>query len=109
MLLLAPIPHSNRRWRVAEDWTAHGVTVPAGFDTDLASFPRVVEPIMHRNSWCWIAAGVLHDHAYRTHYSSRADADELLRSVAVAEGAPRWRARVVWLAVRLFGWRAWHQ
>ena len=107
----APVltPIGRRRWRTVGSWTGHGVTVPDGFTTDLASFPAWCEPIMARNELHWIVAGVIHDWHYRTMYRSRIWADARLRDIARAEGAPLWQCWVVWAAVRLFGRPAWNQ
>lgn len=107
--VLTPLEGTDRRWRVVETWRGYGVTIPVGFTTDLASFPRFVEPIMHRNSWCWVIAGVVHDWYTATRYRSRRFADDELRRIAIAEGAPRWQANVVWVAVRLFGAPSWNR
>jgi hypothetical protein len=106
--VLEAIKGSDRRWRTVGDWRGHGVTIPHGFVTDLASFPRLVEPFLHRNWWHWVISGLVHDFAYRTHLGKRRKAaDDLMRRVAVAEGAPRWQAWIVWASVRLFGRTAW--
>ena len=86
--------------------------VPKGFDTDLASVPRALS---------WAAAdwrrsarpGVLHDWAYRTGAHaigdlrpiSRASADLLFRDALIEEGVPAWRAWLMWLGVRVGGWK----
>lgn len=104
-LLLQPI--GEERWRLVETWTAHGVRVGAGFETDLASIPWFCGWLLKRNDIPWIVGGLLHDFAYATQTVTRLDADRQLRDVAIAEGAPRSHAWIVFVAVRLFGWSAW--
>lgn len=78
------------------------ITVPQGFETDFASVPRLplafalLGDIGH-------PAGVVHDWLYTSCELTRADADECLREAMVECGVPRWKARAMWLAVRLFG------
>jgi thiosulfate reductase cytochrome b subunit len=106
-LLLVPV--GSQRWRLEQTWTAHGVTVPAGFQTDLASIPWWCGWLLKRNDIPWIVAGVLHDWHYWAQHRSRLTSDRLLRDVARAEGAPAWHCHIVYAAVRLFGWPSWRR
>ena len=106
-VLLTPI--GDERWRLAETWSAHGVTIRAGFTTDLASIPWFVGWLLKRNDIPWIVAGIIHDHAYRTRTTSRLEADRRLRDIARIEGAPAWHTSIVFVAVRLFGWSSWRR
>lgn len=87
------------------------VTVPAGYVTDFASVPKI--PL------AWLAAGgtayeaaVIHDWLYTVHSDNgkpitRAQADAVFReAIGVSEdsNAPGW---LMWLAVRMGGWRSW--
>lgn len=83
------------------------ITVPAGFETDLASVPRFF--------WRWFppagdyaAAAVVHDWFYR-HPSgiSRFLADAIFRDLMAALGVPAWKRWLMWAAVRLNSWRYW--
>ena len=106
-LLLVPV--GAERWRLAQTWTAHGVTVPEGFRTDLASIPWFVGWLLKRNDIPWIVAGIIHDHGYHTQTEPRRTVDRRLRDVARAEGAPAWHTHIVYAAVRLFGWPSWRR
>lgn len=94
-----------------EEKNKNYVIVPAGFVTDFGSIPRLL--------WFWMSptkytAYILHDWLYfqkeyfKNQYEiwevGRAEADEILRLALIVEGMNRVRARIVWLAVRLFGW-----
>lgn len=73
--------------------------VPTGFDTDLASVPRIILA----SSFLGVAnkASVLHDHAYVTKTLSKHDADELfLEAMEVDNIANR---DLLYEAVKLFG------
>lgn len=81
------------------------ITVPAGFETDYASVPRL--PFAY-----WLAGGtarkaaVVHDWLYRRGGSTRAEADTVFREAMAASGQPWLRRSAMWAAVRLFGWTA---
>lgn len=81
-------------------------TVPVGFQTDLASVPRVpfVFDLFGATS---NEAAALHDCLYVVKGTTRAQADHLLREASAATGVPAWRRWPMWLGVRLFGWKAW--
>lgn len=77
-------------------------TVPAGFQTDLASVPRL--PIVY-----WLtgdtssAAATVHDYLYSTRVVSRKMADLVLKEASQATGVPGWRRWIMWAGVRLGG------
>lgn len=113
-------------WLHGDDWNR--ITVPRGFRCDLSSSPRVV--------WSFISpfdlgpAAILHDFIYShggrlpvgaheqvflsryfivTSPWTRRDADRLFARVMRESGVPRWRRRLAYLAVRLFGWKDWKE
>ena len=82
--------------------------VPAGFGTDFASVPRLfwaVFPPYGR----FTKAAVVHDWLYRTHAVSRKDADGIFHRIMRELGTKWWRRRLMYLAVRLFGWYGWRK
>ena len=101
--------------RTASGWELLGVLaatiderdvyVPAGFVTDFASVPRLPFAFWlfgdsaHR-------AGVLHDWLY-SQGEPRRWCDAVFLAAMQAEGLLAWRRYPMWLAVRLFGARAW--
>lgn len=93
--LLAPLVYYSER-------LAREITVPRGFITDFASVPRL--PLIYL-----LAGGeadkpaVIHDHLYRSHECSRADADAVLDEAMAATGQPWWRRKLMWAGVRLGG------
>lgn len=86
----------------------HQITVPAMFETDLASIPRRFRKIFNRNGKSRRAA-VLHDWLYAGQCLSRAEADRLFLDAMEADGvswAHRWS---MYCAVRAAGWRYYKQ
>ena len=82
------------------------IVVPADFVTDLASIPmgfRNFFPINGRHR----QAAVVHDYLYANHIGSRKRADEIFLQAMTACDVPLWRRRLMYRAVRLFGWVFW--
>lgn len=95
----------GKQWRVHHDWDAGwGHVVPRGFVTDFASIPclfwRVLPP-----AGPWAKAAVLHDYLYRFGVVSRTQADTLFYERMKCDLVPGWQRWIIYLAVRLFGWR----
>lgn len=84
------------------------IEVPVGFLTDLASVPRV--PFLF-----WAAGGaapgpaVLHDWLCQSHPPgvSWVQAAAVFLEAMSLDGTPGWRARLMWLGVRIAGAAAW--
>ena len=89
------------------------ICVPAGFITDLASVPRLLWPIVSPTGSRTSRAAVIHDYLYRCAAMrdkyKRKDADRIMKNAIKAAGGSSTRAFVVWLALRAFGWWAWHK
>jgi hypothetical protein len=82
--------------------------VPRGFETDLASVPRL--PVIF-----WLTgatsekAAVVHDWLYSTRTVPRKMADDVLAEASKAMGVPAWRRGLMWLGVRLGGGAYWNE
>lgn len=96
------------------------MTVPAGFCYDLSSIPNIgpVLWIVGEDDELSTLAPLCHDALYRhdgavpvewlvPYYRTfiRREADDLLYTLAVRQGCARWRARLAWAGVRVFGRR----
>lgn len=93
--LLAPLVYFS-------DLVGHEITVPAGFETDFASVPRL--------PFLFLLAGgeanepaVIHDWLYHSHEVPRAMADAVLEEAMAVAGQPWWRRKLMWLGVRIGG------
>lgn len=110
------------RWRLEQ---AHEhrdgdttITVPAGFEFDLSSVPRVFWSLIAPFELS-IAAPLLHDFLYRyggnpptgsvtpPRTYTRAEADRMFREIMKAEGVSAWRRTLGYAATRIFGRSAW--
>ena len=106
----------DNRWRLEAPYTyndgATAITVPAGFEFDLSSVPRIFCSVIAPFELS-IVAPLVHDFLYRhggrvpTRTYTRAGADRLFLKIMRQENVPTWRATVAYLAVRLFGRSAW--
>lgn len=78
------------------------ITVPAGYETDLASIPQRFQ---HRAPHLSPAArpGVIHDFLYTSHAVPRRTADRIFREALRLEGVPPRQRFLMWAAVRAFG------
>lgn len=82
------------------------ITVPVGFETDLASVPRL--PVVYLLTGATgNEAAVIHDYLYTMQPCTRAQADEVFYEALLAAGAPRWRAWLMWAGVRAGGASHW--
>ena len=79
------------------------LTVPAMFETDLASIPRPFRNIFNINGRSRRAA-VLHDWLYSGQCVSRADADRLFLDAMKLDGVGWLKRRTMYAAVRAAGW-----
>jgi hypothetical protein len=78
--------------------------VPSGFNSDLASVPRLpIVYLMVANTATEPA--VLHDYLYRTGVEDRTTCDAIFREAMEATGVPAWRRNLMWLGVRVGGRR----
>ena len=125
-LVVSPMP-DGRRWKVMKPFTYHigserskdTVEVPYGFITDFASIPWLFWSLLPR--WGkYGKAAVIHDWLYQNYNVTsmvvvrkatlsidRKGADDIFYEAMLVEGTKPWKAKVMYWAVRLFGWAAW--
>lgn len=77
------------------------VTVPAGFETDLSSVPKIARSVVSKVDL--IEASVAHDYLYDSRIVPRKEADAVFLAFAKAYGDPWITRNIAWLAVRIFG------
>jgi len=85
--------------------------VPSGYQTDLASIPKIAHSFMHPASKHIRAAALIHDYVYTNlcKWYTKKEADQIIREAmdCVVSPAPRWKRNVVYLAVRIGGKGNW--
>ena len=80
------------------------VIVPVGFPTDLASVPRALRGVVSKVTG--IEASIAHDWLYDQREGKRADADRLFYEMLKLSES-RWKAWIMYRAVRIGGGIAW--
>ena len=121
-VLLEPIKEAGTfdrgRWRVVEPLIFRSerhdvvISVPVGFETDLASVPRYLPIVFALAGATSIKAAVVHDFIYNNQVYLKSERQMLPRSVCddifdeimEAEGVPGWRKSLMWAGVRIGGW-----
>lgn len=120
----------GNRWETARDLEYHvgakgseeRIRVPKGYKTDLASVPWPATLFIPK-SGDYNPAAVIHDYlygkrgkvivydsqgqAYAMLYS-RKDCDDIFLEAMVALKVNPFKARIIYSAVRTFGWKAWN-
>jgi hypothetical protein len=81
------------------------VEVPVGFETDLASVPRLPFVYLATGGTAEEAA-VIHDYLYRTGSAPREVADAIFLEAMEQTGISWWRRKLMYMAVRAAGWTA---
>ena len=79
------------------------LTVPANFNTDLASIPRIFWNILPPQQANFVGPAILHDYMYTNSDGGRAYADDVLYWSLREQGAMWITANVIWLGVRIGG------
>jgi hypothetical protein len=96
------------KWRLTEplfyesDIAKQTIVVPAGFETDFASVPRLPFVFLLAGD-CADEAAVIHDYLYSSRMLPRATADAVLREASEVMGVPAWRRWMMWAGVRIGG------
>lgn len=85
-------------------------SIPANFETDLASIPKIAWPIMAPAHSSLIRPAIVHDWFYRkTCDFTRYETDLIFYHMLRNEGISRLRASIMYYAVRLFGWNYYNE
>lgn len=108
-LHLTPMP-ANGTWRTTRDFSYEigklgsglVIVVLEGTETDLGTVPYFAAWLVKPHDPTAAAAYVLHDMLCRDRSFSRLIADAVLLESLVVLGVPKWRATIVFAAVRLW-------
>ncbi len=84
--------------------------IPKGFQTDLASIPKIAWPILAPAHSSLIRPAIVHDWFYRkTCDFDRKQTDLIFYHMLINDGISRKRATFMYYAVRLFGWQFYNE
>lgn len=110
--IIKPIPQQNK-YELVEDYMAvYGSLtfyLTAGFIFDGASIPvyarAITYPPFHPDV---LAAAIVHDYLYKTKPVNRKLADKIFYDRLIGNGVGKVKAKMMHLALRIFGWFAWN-
>jgi len=116
-LIVSPMP-DGKTWKLYRSFQYHigskysldSINIPAGFITDFASIPRIFRVILPQ--WGkYGKAAVVHDYLYQHHdtHNTRKFADQIFHDAMIVSGTKMWKVKIMYWAVRLFGWLAWRK
>jgi hypothetical protein len=99
----------SKYWRTAKELLYINdigirIKVPAGFQTDGASIPRIFWSIVgHPLNGKHARAAVIHDFMYEAGIYSKENADNTFLEAMKADGVSKIRRTIIYYAVKLFG------
>lgn len=101
------INNEGKKWKVLEDLiyesTYGTITVPAGFETDFASVPRI-PVVFELVGSTGHAAATIHDYLYHNLNFTRNEADKVLLHALRETDEGLVRSYLMYFGVRAFGW-----
>jgi len=111
---LAPNVRDGRQCvRLLKDYTAKGITVPAGFISDWASVPWYLDGIVP-SFGPYAPAAIIHDYLYEVggvlpcgDAFTRKQADDLFLELLAELRVPWWKRSLMYRAVRVGGGSGW--
>lgn len=84
--------------------------IPANFETDLASIPKIAWPILAPSHSSLIRPAIIHDWLYRkTCDFTRFQTDLIFYHMLVNDGVSKFKASIMFYAVRWFGWNYYNE
>ena len=102
-------------WMYKSDALLPAIRIPKGFETDLASIPRIFTPLITKNGKHRRAA-IVHDYLYSVRgrlpsgeVLNRKQCDDLFREALSVCGVKRWKRWAMHAAVRSGGWVFWRK
>ena len=91
-------------YKLIESVIIEGIKIPADFCWNGASIPDVAQPLVGSPFDAELMApSLVHDYCYSTGIISRKKADELFRKLLIHNGVSKERAKLMFKAVRYFG------
>lgn len=101
LCLLSTYNGSRRQWILLEPYRYYHITVPAGYQTDLATVPRLLWSVLSPSEVA--EAAVIHDYLYdNTHIMSKKEADKIFYNMCNNK-ISKFRAYLAYKAVSWFG------
>jgi hypothetical protein len=102
--------HVNRQLKAYLNQPLHvnSWVIPAGFETDFASVPRLFWNILPPIG-LYTRAAIVHDYLYQTGLVSRKEADLIFLQIMKTDEVDFFVRHLMYYAVRIFGGRHYHE
>ena len=94
-------------YHVGKEDSTDIIKVPKGFQSDFASIPRLFWMILPPDGE-YTGASIIHDFLYFIQDRSRVTCDKIFLEAMLVLGVSLWKRRIMYRAVRLFGWMPWN-
>ena len=107
--MLTPL-NCGKRWAVRKEFSyevghlgsGDKITVPVGFITDLVSTPKPLWSILPPFGR-YLSSAIIHDYLYFSHDRNKKESDEIFYEGMIVLGVSKWKANLIYQAVRIFG------
>ena len=111
---IRPVQWTGRVYVLVQDFNLthnnYTFNIPAGFQTNGASTPKWLWPVLLSRDGVHRAAVLIHDYCYAGHvHISRKTADQIFRDMMINYGVPKIRAWIAYCGVRIFGSLYWQR
>jgi len=113
--ILTPL-NCGKRWVVRKEFSyeighlgsGDKIVISTGFVTDLASTPKPLWSILPPFGR-YLPSAILHDFLYMTKVFSRKKADKIFYEGMIILGVPKWKAKLMYYAVRIGGGKSYRK
>lgn len=111
------LEHNSNKFRLEESFNVwyeingekQTIIIGEGMETDLATIPPLLQVFLSPTDPTIAIPALIHDFLYMTHLTTKEEADVILFEKCLSFGMGFIRASLVYLAVRLFGTKAWNK
>ena len=114
--IIVSLEPDGKKWRLEADFEYYTdltperkyIKIPAGFETDFASIPKIFLPFLeYRDKFN--KAAVIHDWLYHSKQFDRKLADRIFFEAMEVLGIAKWKRYLFYYIVRIFGWRYYNE
>lgn len=101
---------SRNKWmfRLNRDHNTGSLVLPAGFEMDFTTSPRILWGIVPQISRA-NRASANHDYRYINTVGTRKQADDIFLREMLEDGVPAWKAKLMYVYVRALAWYNWNK
>ncbi len=116
-LSIAQLESNKKLWVVNKAFDYHVgseeskevISIPVGYVTDGASIPRFLWSIVGHPLAEYAQSAVVHDIIYGDKRYTRKKCDQIFLEAMKVQGVSLWKRRIIYRALRMFGWVSWNK